>query len=197
MLAPTQAPGVTRPSDDGSEEVGANSSGMNRVMLHRLQVTDAGLVHLQGLTKLEGLILHRHPDHRRGAGASGGADRTDGSPPLQHPDHRRGAGASDGAGIRGTGVTFASENRPWFKTLLGNWRLRSDISFAEQLVDHQITDAGLVHLKGMTNLKQLDLSRTQITDAGLVHLAGLTKLQQLDLSFNTRSPTRGWCIFRE
>ena len=43
---------------------------------------------------------------------------------------------------------------------------------------------GLVHLKGLTNLKGLVLADTQITDAGLVHLAGLTKLGNLDLSFS-------------
>ena len=45
----------------------------------------------------------------------------------------------------------------------------------------EITDEGLMHLKGLTNLRGLDLWRTQITDAGLLHLKGLTKLQNLDL----------------
>ena len=44
----------------------------------------------------------------------------------------------------------------------------------------KITDAGLVHLKGMTNLRELTLPN-QITDAGLVHLKGLAKLQALNL----------------
>ena len=43
----------------------------------------------------------------------------------------------------------------------------------------QITDAGLVHLKGLTNLESLNLSNTPITDTGLVHLKGLTNLEQL------------------
>ena len=47
----------------------------------------------------------------------------------------------------------------------------------------QITDAGLVHLKELTNLQTLNLSATQVTDAGLVHLKGLDKLQALDLAF--------------
>ena len=46
----------------------------------------------------------------------------------------------------------------------------------------QVTDAGLVHLKGLTNLKEMHLSRTQVTDAGLVHLKGLTNLEWLYLS---------------
>ena len=43
----------------------------------------------------------------------------------------------------------------------------------------QITDAGMVHLKGLANLETLTLSETQITDAGLVHLVGMTNLQKL------------------
>ena len=34
----------------------------------------------------------------------------------------------------------------------------------------QITDAGLVHLKGLTSLTTLGLSETQITDAGLAEI---------------------------
>ena len=33
-----------------------------------------------------------------------------------------------------------------------------------------ITDAGLAHLKGLTNLTYLDLGKTQITDAGVAEL---------------------------
>ena len=45
------------------------------------------------------------------------------------------------------------------------------------LWDTQITNAGLVHLKGLTSLQTLYLDETQVTDAGLVHLSGLTSLQ--------------------
>jgi len=45
----------------------------------------------------------------------------------------------------------------------------------------KITDAGLLHLKGLTGLQTLSLYRTQTTDVGLVHLKGLTKLQSLNL----------------
>ena len=45
----------------------------------------------------------------------------------------------------------------------------------------KVTDADLVHLKGLTNLQSLRLGDTQVTDAGLVHLKGLTKLQTLHL----------------
>ena len=38
------------------------------------------------------------------------------------------------------------------------------------LRDTQVTDSGLVHLKGLTNLEQLKLSGTQVTDAGVKEL---------------------------
>ena len=49
------------------------------------------------------------------------------------------------------------------------------------LSNWQLTDAGLVHLKGMRNLQQLDLMSTKVTDAGLIHLKPLTNLKQLVL----------------
>ncbi len=54
----------------------------------------------------------------------------------------------------------------------------------------KITDAGLVHLKGLTNLKVLWLEDTKITDAGLVHLKGLTNLKRLYL-WNTKVTDAG------
>jgi hypothetical protein len=47
----------------------------------------------------------------------------------------------------------------------------------------QATDAGLEHLAGMTSLQELNLVGRQVTDAGLVHLAGLTSLEYLNLSY--------------
>ena len=49
------------------------------------------------------------------------------------------------------------------------------------LANSKITDAGLAHLKGLENLKSLNLVWTKITDAGLAHLKGLSKLENLDL----------------
>ena len=45
-------------------------------------------------------------------------------------------------------------------------------------------------LKGIANLKSLNLNGTKITDAGLVHLKGLTKLKVLDLG-NTKTTPAG------
>jgi hypothetical protein len=45
----------------------------------------------------------------------------------------------------------------------------------------QITDAGLQHLQGLTHLRDLMLVNTQVSDSGLAHLRGLTQLQGLSL----------------
>jgi Leucine-rich repeat (LRR) protein len=45
----------------------------------------------------------------------------------------------------------------------------------------QIDDGGLVHLAGMKKLKRLNLDKCNITDEGLKHLAGLTNLEYLHL----------------
>jgi len=46
----------------------------------------------------------------------------------------------------------------------------------------RITDAGLVHLKGLPRLSSLTLTATQVTDAGLEHLKGMTGLKTLYLN---------------
>jgi hypothetical protein len=43
----------------------------------------------------------------------------------------------------------------------------------------QVSDTGLAHLKGLTNLGSLSLSGTQVSDAGLPHLTGLVRLSVL------------------
>ena len=49
------------------------------------------------------------------------------------------------------------------------------------LIDTQITDAGLRHLRGLKKLRKLWLDQTEITDEGLLHLKGLTNLRELTL----------------
>jgi Leucine-rich repeat (LRR) protein len=45
----------------------------------------------------------------------------------------------------------------------------------------QITDAGMVHLKELTNLSTVSLNETKVTDVGIRHLEGLTNLEDLYL----------------
>ncbi len=44
-----------------------------------------------------------------------------------------------------------------------------------------ITSAGLVHLKDLTNLERLNLCLTAVDDAGFEHLAGLTKMKRMTI----------------
>ena len=60
----------------------------------------------------------------------------------------------------------------------------------------QVTDAGLEHLRGLTQLQWLFLVNTQVTDAGLKHLRGLTQLQMLSLA-NTHLTDAGVAEFAE
>jgi internalin A len=55
----------------------------------------------------------------------------------------------------------------------------------------KVSDAGLAHLKGLTNLSRLALRRTDMSDAGLVHLKGLTNLSRLKLDYNTEVTADG------
>jgi hypothetical protein len=76
----------------------------------------------------------------------------------------------------------------WVGKLLGQ-----DLSVDVRSVDlalPAVTDAGLTHLRGLTQLRGLYLDSTQVSDAGLVHLRGLTQLKTLDLS-NTQVTDAG------
>lgn len=50
------------------------------------------------------------------------------------------------------------------------------------LFNAKITDNGLAHLSGLKNLKVLNLGQTRVSDAGLAHLSGLINLKELGLS---------------
>jgi internalin A len=45
----------------------------------------------------------------------------------------------------------------------------------------QLTDAALIHIRGLKKLQKLDISLTRITDAGLALLKGLIEIKELDL----------------
>jgi Leucine Rich repeat len=76
----------------------------------------------------------------------------------------------------------------WLRRLLGaNYFSEVDAVVFNIL---RVSDADLVHLKGLPQLHVLDLSGTQVTDDGLMYVNGLTTLQHLDLS-NTRITDAG------
>ena len=50
-----------------------------------------------------------------------------------------------------------------------------------QMANPDVTDETLELLRGLNQLRKLDLNNTQVTDAGLVVLAGLPRLERLRL----------------
>ena len=144
------------------------------VDLFNARITDAGLVHLRGLTKLQYLDLG---DTRI---ADAGLVHLEGMANLQLLDfsgtrttdaglvHLKGLKKLQTLWLRGTRITDA-----------GLVHLKGMTNLQELVLPDEITDAGLVHLKGLTNLKSLGLGGPGITDAGLVHLKGLSNLQGL------------------
>jgi hypothetical protein len=62
------------------------------------------------------------------------------------------------------------------------------------LGDTLVTNAGLVHLRGLTALEELDLRGVNVNDSGLEALSSLARLRKLDLSGAavTDAGSRGW-----
>jgi len=94
-------------------------------------------------------------------------------------------GIDQGAmGIRvGDGVQWVSET---VKELPGEAFQVVGVSLA---VNYQFTDAWLEHLKELTNLTSLNLSKSSVGDAGLTHLKTLTNLNRLSLQMTQVSDT--------
>ena len=68
-----------------------------------------------------------------------------------------------------------SPRRPWAASRSSrrssNWGIRG----------RNLTDAGMVHVRGLTNLKKFLIGDCQVTDEGLVNLEGLTRLEWVSL----------------
>jgi hypothetical protein len=75
---------------------------------------------------------------------------------------------------------------PWLCKLLGDDLFGNvwSVSFNHFVGSSkpEVSDAGLEHLKGLSQLRWLKLNHTHVSDAGLEHLEGLPHLEQLDLS---------------
>jgi uncharacterized protein (TIGR03067 family) len=119
------------------------------------KITDAGLQHLRPLVKLR--VLNLHGDNITDAGL----------------EHLKGLTELENLDLTFTKITDAGLER-----LKGFPKLK-----ALGLVGTpQITDAGLAHLQGLPELEAIDLRWShQITDAGLANLKGLPKLNWLVL----------------
>lgn len=143
--------------------LGDKSTGeVDTVIFYRGNVTDADLVHIEGMTKIKRLDIH-------------GQQVTDAG--LARLAALRNLELLD---LHGSQITDAG-----LAHLAGQKKLNR-----LYLYDTKITDAGVAHLAGLSELKHLDLSRTETTDAGLEQLAGLGELQSLYL-YNNRVTDAG------
>jgi hypothetical protein len=155
-------------------------------LFHCWKITDAGLLHLQGLNGLQSVLIE---------------GSTIGDSGLAHLQV-----LSDlwDLHLTNTQVTSAGLsillNFPalrncslWYTDLIGDAGLAhlGRLTKLEQLslTGTKISDAGLSHLRKMTGLQVLSLSETGISDAGLEHLRDLKNLKRLDLSATSVTDT--------
>ena len=124
-----------------------------QVLLVGTHVTDAGIVHLKGLPKLQRLRLSFTKVSDAGLACLKGLTDLE----MLVLFHTK---IGDAGLVHLKGLTK-------LKTL--------------DLNSTKVSDAGMVYLKGMTELQFLVFSETKVSDAGLVHLKGLTKLRELYL----------------
>ena len=110
-------------------------------------VTDAGLEHLKGLTKLQGLWISDAPITDAGL------------------EHLKNLGE-----LRGLGIVRTKISDVGLEYLKGLTQLQK-----LSLEGNWITDAGLEHLKGLTQLDYLSLEGTSVRD--IASLRDLTKLE--------------------
>ena len=90
---------------------------------------------------------------------------------------RQAATAIEKLGGTVTWNDVASKRPAWLRSLLG-----SDFFDSVEIVvlnNAQVTDAGLEHLRGLSQLQELFLANTKVTDTGLENLKGLSHLQWL------------------
>jgi len=130
-----------------------NLSRLERLLLFSSPVTDDGVTHLKGLTCLQELNLSFTEV------TNAGLENLKGLTGLKAL-HLDSTAVSDGGLVHLKGLTRLQE------LALGHTR---------------VTDAGLAQLTGLTGLRVLSLDATQVTDTGLARLKGLTELQVLGL----------------
>jgi 5-hydroxyisourate hydrolase-like protein (transthyretin family) len=121
-----------------------------------LKITDAGVRHLAGLTKLEEI-------HFSNGQLSDSSLAVFGQMP----------------GLKTLSLQGNSFGDEGLKHLAGLKGLRS---LAVGMSRQPITDAGVQHLSGLTALESLDLQRARLTDEGVAALKNLKEMRNLDLN---------------
>ncbi len=180
-------------------------------------VTNAGMQHLRGMTKLQGVFCENNPDiDDRGFAAL--ADLKNlrsiwtGNTPLGNDGARVLAGLPELGYIRAHWTKIDNhglailKKAPKLENLDMAGQAVTDAGLAHlkdypalksvSLAGMKITNDGLVHLQGMKKLEGVALNDTAITDAGLVHLAKCTQLKRVSL-VGTKVTAQGLASLRK
>ena len=150
--------------------------------LWKMPVTDAGVPHLSGLSRLRNLELYQCP-----AVTDTGLSHLRTLTNLRTLHLYR-------TSVTGTGLAALSGNQSLESLSLSESNL-TDAGLAQigrhwknslQTLSFDncpgVSDTGTAHLSGMVRLRSLYFYGTPITDAGLAHIAGLTDLENLGIS---------------
>jgi hypothetical protein len=168
------------------------------INLGNTRISDAGLVHLKGLTSLERLnfmsrsITDEGLVHLKGLKSLVYLGLTYAQVTDEGLVHLKELKNLESLRLRGTKITdsglvhlqglqnLKSLSLPDQITEAGLQHLQGHTNLKLVSLPDQITDAGLAYLQGMTNLEGLNLAgKEEVTDAGLQHLKGVTNLQSL------------------
>jgi len=76
----------------------------------------------------------------------------------------------------------------WYQNLLGKDFANPVVEVVPSCEEPGLTDADLVQIASLDQLRYLDLFESRVTDAGLARLHGLTELEHLDLRGTEVSP---------
>ena len=142
---------------------------LNKLGLYRTCITDEGLKHLSGLTNLESLSLNK--TKITGAGFA----YLNKLAPLR-------ALELDNTALTGIGL---ANLKPWSNT------------FENLIIDGtKINDDDLAYLADLKNLKYINLGNTSITDTGLEHIRNIKSLESIYLD-NTKITDKGLMLLKD
>ena len=178
---------------------------LETIVLQKTAVTDAGLRHLAGLSKLENLAIRPAPGV-----TDEGLSHLGRLPNLRSLELTGAPGVTDVARLGGTmagleslhviGSGMTDDGLAGLKEMKRLKHLQiqgakvTDAGLANvsalgsleslSLNGTELTDAGLEAVRGLSKLRTLKLQKTKVTDVGLARLEGLTHLTDLDVSLN-------------
>lgn len=150
--------------------------------LERTKITGAGLVHLEGMSRLEILRIARRPIGDIGMASIG---KLTNLRELNLDWWDEGPRITDAGGAHLRSLTRLVEvdlgRHELTDATLDHFAGMADLEKLDLAQNEGIVGPGLVHLRGLSRLKDLDLSGTGVTDAALPDLLALTSLKDLDL----------------